>query len=281
MPHPRPARVRVPDGACDSHIHVFGPQALFPFAQSRGYTPPEAPVEAYRRVQAALGLARAVIVQPSVYGTDNACTFEAARQLGGPERCRIVAVAPPGGPRDPDGWREAGVCGIRINAVAGGGPPIDQIGAAAAAVADLGWHVQLYLPRAALIEAVPTLLTLPTAVVIDHLGDPDPADPTGPALVALQRLLDGGRAWVKLSGGYIASALDAPWPDVAPTARALAATHPDRLVWGTNWPHPVRYRAMPEDGDLLDALAEWLDDEAAFHRVLVENPAHLYGFARR
>ncbi len=86
---------------------------------------------------------------------------------------------------------------------------------------------------------------------------------------------------MKLSGGYIASALDAPWPDVAPTARALAATHPDRLVWGTNWPHPVRYRAMPEDGDLLDALAEWLDDEAAFHRVLVENPAHLYGFARR
>ncbi len=195
VPHPRPARVRVPDGACDSHIHVFGPQALFPFAQSRGYTPPEAPVEAYRRVQAALGLARAVIVQPSVYGTDNACTFEAARQLGGPERCRIVAVAPPGGPRDPDGWREAGVvrdphqrrCGRRATDRpdrCGGGRPSR----------DLGWHVQLYLPRAALIEAVPTLLTLPTAVVIDHLGDPDPADPTGPALVALQRLLDGGRA---------------------------------------------------------------------------------------
>lgn len=277
--HPRSPRHAVPEGACDCHLHVFGPYARFPLAHARGYTPPEASVAAYRRVQRALGLARAVIVQPSVYGTDNTCTFEAARALGGPKRCRVVAVAEPETPASEfEAWHGAGVRGVRVNAVAGGGPLIDQVGAVAAAIAPLGWHVQLYLPRAALIDAEPVLRGLPVDVVIDHLGDPDPRDPTGRALASLQSLLDGGRAWVKLSGGYIASARGAPWADVAPVARALAATHPERLVWGTNWPHPVRHREMPDDGDLVDALADALEDRTLLDRVLVANPAVLYGF---
>lgn len=277
--HPRRPRFAAPPGSCDCHFHVFGPYGRFPLSATRGYTPPEASVPSYRGVVQALGLTRSVIVQPSVYGDDNACTLAAAQALGGPAACRVVAVVGPEATMPQlRALHDAGVRGVRVNAVSGGGPLADQIGGVARAVAPLGWHVQLYLPPGALAGLAPAIQALPTPVVVDHMGSPVPGQPDEPGLRALLRLLDAGRTWVKLSGGYMASRGSAPFDDVAPAARALAAARLDRVVWGTNWPHPIRFREMPDDGDLLDALATWLPDEEQLRAILVDNPAALYGF---
>jgi predicted TIM-barrel fold metal-dependent hydrolase len=278
---PRTPRYVAPPGACDCHFHVFGPYDRFPLAPERSYTPPEAPVPAYRRLMQRLRLDRCVIVQPSVYGTDNSSLLQASRDLGGPRTCRLVAVVEPDVPRGIlEALHESGVRGVRVNAVAGGGPLLDQIGGIAARTADLGWHVQLYLPQDVLAEAAPGLMTLPVETVIDHFGALDPDKGVShPGFRALLTLLESGRSWVKLSGGYISSRQQALWTDMAPFARRIARARPDRVVWGTNWPHPVRYRDMPDDGDLIDALALWLEDEAVLRDVLVGNPARLYGFS--
>jgi predicted TIM-barrel fold metal-dependent hydrolase len=272
-----------PAGACDSHFHIFGPYDRFPLSAARGYTPPEALVADYLRMRTTLRLSRSVIVQPSVYGADNECTLDAIQHLGGTARCRAVAVIDEGAPGGFDGahlrrMHEAGVRGVRFNVVDGGGPDVAEMERISRLIAPLGWHIQLFLPSSGLVGALPVLQGLPVEIVIDHLGRADPARGLDdPAFQALLRLLDGGRAWVKLSG-YLSSALSAPFADVAPFVQKLVAIRPDRLVWGSNWPHPVRYRDMPNDGDLLDALATWISDEATMRRILVANPARLYGF---
>ncbi len=278
---PRLARTLAPPGACDCHFHIFGPYDHFPLSATRTYTPPQALVPAFRRVQAALRFDRSVIVQPSVYGTDNACLLDAVRQLGGPEQCRaVVVVGPDIEPKVLRQWHEAGVRGVRLNAVSGGGPSPGDLAAVASLVAPLGWHVQLYLSQDGLADAAPLLQTLPVDVVIDHFGGLDPGrGEQDPSFRTLLRLVEAGRTWVKLSGGYLSSTETAPWADIAPFARALAAVRPDRVVWGSNWPHPIRFREMPDDGDLLDALAEWLPDPLVLQQVLVDNPTRLYDFS--
>jgi predicted TIM-barrel fold metal-dependent hydrolase len=269
-----------PPGACDCHFHVFGPYDGFPLAANRGYTPPEASIASYKNVMKTLGLERCVIVQPSVYGKDNAATLDAARALGAPRSCRIIAVIDES--VDTATLRmlhDAGVRGVRFNLVAGGGPALERINLVARRIADFGWHVQIYGPNGVLAEVATTLRALPVDLVIDHFGSLDPKeDSLQPNFQMLLGLLREGRTWVKLSGGYISSHQEELWDDMALHARRLADARPDRLLWGTNWPHPVRYRAMPDDGDLLDALHEWLPDEECLRRILVENPKSLYGF---
>ncbi|ANN79848.1 hypothetical protein BAU07_24465 [Bordetella flabilis] len=282
--------VRIPHGACDAHFHVFGPYARYPLADGRSYTPPAAPLAAYLGMAATLGMTRAVIVQPSVYGADNRCMLDALVAMG-TTRARGIAVlgtdagGSPGKQRgvtrvpaalkDMDG---VGVRGVRFNAITGDKDFQSRLDDAARRVGDLGWHIQLFVEPEALRACLPRIRTLPVDVVIDHLGQIDPAaGPDGLAFDTLRRALDTGRAWVKLTG-YRCSRQAAPYADLAPYVRVLAREHGDRLLWGSNWPHPIRYHDMPEDGALVDALASWLDDEATLHRVLVHNPARLYGF---
>jgi predicted TIM-barrel fold metal-dependent hydrolase len=267
-----------PAGACDCHFHVFGPYDRFPLADDRGYTPPEASVGSYKTVMAALGLDRCVIVQPSVYGTDNTATLQAARALGGPKFCKIVAVIDE---RIDDATlgmlNDAGVVGVRFNLVAGGGPALARIAEVTKRIADFGWHLQIYAPGGTLAGAAAALQSLPVDVVIDHFGAIDPKQGIdGADCQALLGLLRDGRTWIKMSGGYISSHQDSPWHDMAAVARRLVEVRPDRLLWGTNWPHPVCYGTMPDDGDLLDALSAWVCDAHLLHRILVANPQSLY-----
>lgn len=268
-------RRRAPAGSCDSHFHIFGPYDRFPLSVARPYTPPPALVAHYLDMANMLGLTRRVVVQASVYGTDNAVTLDAVAQLGRADTRAIVVV-------DEDAplheMANAGAVGVRFNAVSGNGAPLDQLGALARRIAPLGWHIQLFVKGEALVELAPLLAALPVPIVLDHLAGARAAEGAdSPAMDAACRLLDTGRAWVKLSG-YRASR--PPYDDLAPLARRFLSAAPERCVWGTDWPHTqfASPAQMLDDGLLLDWLDAWLPDEATRQRVLVDNPAALYAF---
>jgi predicted TIM-barrel fold metal-dependent hydrolase len=230
-----------------------------------------------------IGLSRTVVVQPSVYGTENAVTLDAVEEIGLGRARAIVVVDETSAPAELAAMAALGARGVRFNAVSGNGAPLEQLERLAERIAPLGeWHVQLYAPADAMPELEPVLRRLPVPVVVDHMGGAKAAEGGvgHPGFRSLLRLLEGGRAWVKLCG-YRASAAGPPYADVAPMARALLSAAPDRCVWGTDWPHPsLRDPAeVPDDGELLDALGEWAPDEAVRRAVLVDNPARLYGFA--
>ena len=270
---------RAPPGATDCHFHIFGPHARYPLSPGRAYTPQEASIADYARVTDALGLQRCVIVQPSIYGTDNTCALDAVATWG-QQRARAVVVIDDSveGPAL-QRLHAAGVRGVRFNAVSGNGTPLDQLATLARRAAPLGWHLQLYLHGGALPDLGPRLADLPVPVVIDHMGQVATAKGTGhPEFQALLRLLGSGRAWVKLCG-YRSSSAGFPFADVAGQARALLAAAPERCLWGTDWPHPNFFGTMPDDGELLDLLGAWAPDAATRRGVLVDNPAALYGFS--
>jgi predicted TIM-barrel fold metal-dependent hydrolase len=264
--------------SCDCHFHIFGPYDRFPLDPGRHYEPPAALIPAYLRMAEALGIGRMVIVQPSVYGTDNECSLDAAARFG-LDRARVVAVVD-------DSFDEAalramharGTRGVRFNAVSGNGTPLDQLDTLARRIAPLGWHLQVYAEGHQLPDLAPRLAALPVPVVIDHMGGVRTADGVNaPGFQALLRLLDGGRSYVKLCGYRISSA-GPPFHEVAPFARALLDASPDGCLWGTDWPHPSLSDWMPEDGALFDLLGEWAPGAAERKRVLVDNPSRLYGF---
>lgn len=278
---PLPPSFAVPAGACDSHMHIFGPAARFPYAARRGYTPPDCTVADYGRLMATLGLDRVVVVQPSVYDTDNACTLDALAQLG--EAARGVAVLDPDvSDAALDALHEAGVRGVRFNLSFDDGSGLAPLEALARRIARLGWHVQFNARSSILVENVDRLKRLPVEVVVDHMGSVVASRGMEQAgLRALLDLLATGRTWVKLSGAYRTTRAGPPYAEAAPYARALAEAAPDRCVWGSDWPHPGLKGPMPNDGTLLDLLADWVPDTAARRAILVDNPARLYGFGTR
>jgi len=264
---------RPPPLSCDCHIHIFGPFARYPLDPARKYTPEAAPLEDYLGVAKALGTGRVVLVQPSVYGTDNSCQRDAIATLG--ERARGVAVIDDSVSaaqlRELNG---AGFVGARLNFMRAG--ELESLERIAARVKVFGWHVQLHLPGAMIPEIADRLLKLPTGFVIDHFGRVDPRHGVWqPAFQALLRLVDSGKCWVKLSAPYRIDA--APYRDAALLAQELVKRNPERMVWGTDWPHPD-VAVVPEDAGLLATLLDWVPDEAARHRILVDNPAKLYRF---
>ncbi|MCW8084444.1 amidohydrolase family protein [Sabulicella glaciei] len=269
-PRTNPPRTRAPEGSCDSHFHIFGPYDRFPLDPGRPYTPPPALVPHYLDMAGTLGLSRRVVVQASVYGTDNRVTMDAVQALG-PADTRAVVVVDEAA--DLPALAAGGAVGVRFNAVSGNGAPLEQLEALAHRVAPLGWHIQIY--TTSIEEVAPRLSGLPVPVVLDHMGGVNAAQgPDSPAMRALLRLLEGDGAWVKLSG-YRAS--KPPYGDLAPIARALAKVAPTRCVWGTDWPH-TQFRTeaeMLDDGALLDWLYDWVPEPRA---ILVDNPARLYGF---
>lgn len=282
-PHPAPhapRRVEVPPGACDAHCHIFGPATRFPFASSRTYTPPDAGLDMFERLQERLGLSRAVFVQASCHGTDNAAMIDALRRGGG----RYAGVAmidddtPDGELRE---LHDAGVRGARFNFVRhlGGAPDIDAFWRSVGRVAPLGWHIVLHFDAADLPAHRELLARIPTPYIIDHMARVDSSLGLEQAPFRhLLELMQDERCWVKVSGAErLTSGGAPPYDDVVPFARALLEAAPDRVLWGTDWPHP-NVRHMPDDGDLVDLMADIAPDEATRHRVLVENPGRLYDF---
>ena len=277
-PDPGKPKLAIPAGSCDCHAHIFGPADKYPFAPNRSYTPPEAGIEAYGRMLAALGFERAVIVQPSVYGIDNRCTRDAVVASGG--KWRGVAVVEPCVTESQLADLHAAGCrGVRINLLFKGGLQLNVLEQIARAIKPLGWHVQLLLDGRDLPQLADRLKRLPVDVVVDHMGHMPASLGVGHAgFQTLLELLRGGRCWVKLSGAYRISSLPQPYDDAVPFARALVETAPDKLVFGTDWPHPSITIPMPQDAMLLDLLPTWVPDEATRRRILVENPARLYDF---
>lgn len=275
MAPPAPKLIAPPD-ACDCHMHIYDPRFS---AVSTWPTPlPAAPVSAYRRVQAELGLTRAVVVQPNGYGFDNGCTEDALTQMGADVR-GIATLRPDVAPGEIERLARMGFRGARCHMLKGGYLDWDDVDVIAARVDPSGWHVQLQLDGHELPAREAQLSRLPGTIVIDHNGKfLEPVPIADPAFAALLRLLDRGNFWVKLSAPYETSKTGGPrYEDVSTLARALVAAHPERLVWASNWPHPGTTPA-PSNAVMLDLLLDWAPDAATRRKILVDNPAQLYGF---
>jgi len=260
---------------------VFGPSDRFPYAAGRGYTPPDCPIEAYLTLLDTLGMARGVIVHGSAHGADNRVTLHGIAQA--PERLRGVAVIRPDvTDSELETLAAGGIRGFRLSTMLAGAVGTDHLEAMAARVRGLGWHVVLHVDDPAEIAALEDRLRrLPIAVVIDHLGRVRGGQGVGhPGFRALLRLLrDTDHCWAKLSSWYRLSDQGPPYDDMTPLAEALIAARCDRIIWGSNWPHPILWDyPMPNDGDLLDQLMRWAGDDATRQHILVDNPARLYGF---
>jgi 2-pyrone-4,6-dicarboxylate lactonase len=277
--HAQPPKTRFPAHACDCHAHVFGPQPRFPYAANAAYIAPDAVTTDYVSMLKNNGCDRGVLVQPSVYGTDNSCMVDALRS--GLHELRGVAVVEAdvsdSALADLDA---AGVRGVRINlASATEGLTLADGVRLAPRLKELGWHLQFYLDLPKMPEAEAQLAKLPITIVIDHFARCQAQDGVNaPAFQALLRLVSRDNCYAKAMGPYFISKNSPLYPEVTPLARALVAAAPDRIVWGTDWPHPGARELMPEDHVLADLLAEWVPDAAQRHKVLVENPARLYGF---
>jgi predicted TIM-barrel fold metal-dependent hydrolase len=283
----------VPQGACDCHTHIFGDPHRFPYASSRVYTPEPASVNETRALHRALHVDRIVIVHPTVYGTDNSCTLDAIKQLA--PNARAIAVIDDNTPNSAlDDMNSAGVRGIRIN--------LETLGQSDPAVARQrflsavdrikrrsNWHLEVYT-RLSVIETMVDLVAVaPVPIVFDHFGGAKSAlGVQQPGFDTLLMLVQTGRAYVKVSAAYRSSTRAPNYPDVAPLAKALIAANPQRILWGTDWPHPSQVPGRKptqisplfqiDDGNIFNQFALWAPDAAQRKTILVENPAKLYDF---
>lgn len=271
-----PARFAMPAGAVCTHAHVIGASPEHPLVAGRSYTPPPAPPAAYLAMLDACGLAKGVLVQVSIHGTDNRLLLATVR--ANRDRLRGIAVIPPDlAEHDLRALKDAGIVGLRLNVEFGGGIGFDALDRYEAVCRELGWHLQILADARNLGPLASRLGRLGVPLVIDHMGLFPAAEGTASAgaQTVLALLRDG--AWVKLSGAY-RLAETPPYRETIPLARALFDAAPERCLWGSDWPHVANWGAMPNVGDLLDLLADWLPDAAARRRVLVDNPHRLYGF---
>ena len=269
-------KLEVPGNACDCHMHIYD-AARFPPLRPGARMQPDAAAADYRLLQQRIGTTRTVVVQPAAYVTNNDVTLDAIEQLGR-EKTRGVAVLHPD-VTDAELKRldAGGIRGIRFTQFDPhtAATTREMIEPLARRIEPLGWHVQIHLRSDQIADAADLLQRLPGTVVFDHLGRLS-GGVNDPALAIIRRMLDRGRTWVKLSGAYFFG--DAPaYAGALPIARAYVAAAPERVVWGSDWPHPTEAE-KPDDATLLDLLSDWAQDDATRHRILVDNPAVLYGF---
>ena len=282
-PHPDPHPPTVftpPPNSCDAHCHVFGPASRFPFAAGRSYTPPDAGAEQLEALHDRMGLSRAVLVQASCHGTDNSAMVDALQRSPG-RHAGVAMIDESCGDSEIDRMHDAGVRGARFNFVEHlGGGDVEAFERTARRVAPRGWHMVVHLDAVDLPDFAGVLLRLPCPFIIDHMARVPASGGVGkPPAAALLELMTDERAWVKISGAErLTAGGRPPYDDVAPLARALIAEAGERVLWGTDWPHP-NVRHMPDDGDLVDLLAVFAPDEADRNRILVDNPQRLYDFA--
>jgi len=287
-PNPRPPRWTLPDNACDTHFHVFGPPNRFPYAETRRYEPPAGPIEYYWEMQKITGLSRAIAVQPTAHGFDNSAILDAVARSGGRMKavCNFDETTPD---EELARLNESGVVGARFSLMSDRAGSCETIEKAIERMLPLGWSFDLHIEPAHLLENEKFVRELPITTVIDHLGRIDPgAGLDQPAFQLVLDLLRGERFWTKicsadkLSRFPVANVPDGiPFKDVIPFARAVIEAAPDRVIWGTDWPHGNTFvpGRVPNEGALLDLLGEIAPDADTRRRILVDNPARLYGFS--
>ena len=278
-PRPSKPRLALPRGACDTHFHVFGPAKKFPFAEDRAYTPADAAKEALFAMHERMGIERGVMVQSAAHGFDNSAGADLI--AAHPTRYLGVALLPVSSSSgeirklDKQGFR-----GVRFNYMAhlGEGTPIEDVMRFARKLADAGWHLQIHMDSSLIAQMAPALLRSPVPVMIDHMGRVDAS--LGLAQKPFQellKLLESPNISVKVSGCERSSRQASPWKDAIPFARRLVEEFPAQTVWGTDWPHP-NLKEIPDDGVMVDNLAEIAPSERQLSALLVENPARFYGF---
>ncbi len=279
-PDPNPVKPAYtpPPGACDAHCHVFGPSKKFPYAKERTYEPPDAPKEKLAALHQHLGFQRAILVQASCHGTDNSAMLDALGSSKG--AWRGVAMVPKSvGQMELQKLHAAGVRGIRYNFVKhlGGTTPFDVIESMIPRIGPMGWHLELHVDGDSMLEMREFLRKLTIPFIIDHMGRVKAQlgleQPAFRQLLELQK--DNPRTWVKISGLERISAAGKPFHDAIPFAQALVKAAPDRILWGTDYPHP-NVKTMPNDGELVDLFAQTVQDDATRKQILVDNPTKLY-----
>ncbi|HXA57480.1 MAG TPA: amidohydrolase family protein [Candidatus Acidoferrum sp.] len=293
-PQPKtPVNFDVPKEACDCHTHIFGDAKKFPFASGRTYTPESASVEEMRQLHRALHTDRVVVVQPSVYGTDNSCTLDTIRQLG-PVARGVAVIDEKFTTADLDDMHRHGVRGIRINLeTAGQADPAVAKQRFREAIEQIAtrkdWHIQIYTRPTVIVAIADDLASSPVPVSFDHFGGAQADLGVGqPGFGALVNLVKTGKAYVKVSAPYRSSKLAPDYPDIVPFAKALIGANPQRILWASDWPHPQQIAGLGvdqisppyavDDGLLFNHFAEWVPDAARRRTILLDNPATLYGF---
>ena len=276
-PHPIKPKYVPPPGACDAHCHVFGPGAKFPYAPKRSYTPPDAPKEQLAALHKHLGFSRAVLVQASCHGTDNSAVIDALNWSKGAWR-GVCMINDQVTDEELETLDTAGVRGARFNFVAhlGGAPDLTVIEAVVARIKPMGWHLQVHLDARDIETYRDFLLGLDMVFIIDHMGRV--VAKNGLEQKPFKLLLDlmnDERVWVKVSGSERVSSTGRPYHDAMPYARALIESAPDRVLWGTDYPHP-NVKEMPNDGEQVDLFALTVGDEKMRRKILVDNPTRLY-----
>jgi D-galactarolactone isomerase len=271
-------RLKAPPNSCDTHMHIY--DRRFPQAPGGPKPPGDFPVEAYRGMQARLGVSRVVIVQPNAYQDDNRCTLDAIAQLGADAK-GVGVVKPSVSDAQLDALTRGGIRGIRFMTLPGGALGWDAMDALAARVHAFGWHAVVQLDGRTLPQHEEQIRRLPGRFIIDHVGKfLEPVPPSHPAFKSLLKLVDTGRCWVKLSAAYEVSKSGPPkYEDVGALAKALVKAAPERMLWASNWPHPgMTGDKRPDDAAMLDLLLDWAPDDATRKMILVDNPAELYKF---
>jgi predicted TIM-barrel fold metal-dependent hydrolase len=289
-----PVNFDVPENACDCHTHIHGDPEKFPFFAGRVYTPETALPEEMTALHRALHIKRVVIVTPSVYGTDNSATLYGMKARGADAR-GVAVIDDKTADADLDAMDKAGMRGIRLNLATGGtnDPAVarQRFQAALPRMVSRNWHIQIYTNLGVITGIKEQVLNSPVPVVFDHFGGAQAAlGPDQPGFADLLDLVRSGHAYVKISGAYRASTQAPDYPDVAPLAKALIGANPERIVWGTDWPHPnsatppgakitdVTPLFQIDDGRLLNQLPVWAPDEMTRKTILIDNPARLYQF---
>lgn len=278
-----PPKLKAPPNTCDCHMHVYDAERFVPLRPSSRLQT-NARVPEYRLFQQRIGSSRTVVVTPAVYVTDNRVTLDAIARLG--RQARGVAVVHPDiGDRELRAMADGGIRGIRFTQFDPdtATTTLDMIEPLSRRVNDLGWHVQIHMRGDQIVAAEDLWKRLPSPIVFDHMGRlPLPDGTRHPAFDVIRRLIDRGHTWVKLSGAYLDTRIGPPtYDDAVKTASAYVDAAPDRVVWGSDWPHPTESAEnKPDDAVLFDLAAQWAPGEATRHRILVENPEVLYGFAR-
>jgi predicted TIM-barrel fold metal-dependent hydrolase len=273
-------KLKMPADACDCHHHIY--DSKFPIAPSATLKPGDAKAADYQALQKRIGTTRSVVVQPSTYGTDNSCTLEGMAQLG-PASRGVAVVDTSVTDAELKRLNGLGIRGIRFNLVQAGATTVDMLEPLSKRVADLGWHVQIHQTGDGIVKMEDVLQKVASPIVFDHMGRiPKDVGVDHPAYTVISRLIDKGRTWVKVSGAYMDTNVGPPtYADSTKLAQAYVKLAPQRMVWGSDWPHPTaKDDDKPNDATLVDLLTEWAPDEATRRRILVENPAELYGFTQ-
>ena len=281
--HPRKPNIILPQGSIDTHVHVF--ESKYKLSPARGYTPPDATLADLKHLHDTLGLDRVVFTQPSIYGTDNSAILDGINNLNGATSNRargVVAVSLDVTDKELADFDTQGIRGIRLNTDNKGGMPIglDQIAQIAERIDDLNWHLEFLFPGQDILDLMPIFTSLKVPISIGHFAyQPATAGVEAPGFQSLLELMRQGNTWMKISGANRVSQTDLPpYDDVKPMAQALIEVAPDRIMWGTDWPHPNKYEVNPNDGDLVNAFGEWVTDESLRRKIMVDTPASFYRF---